>query len=300
MRVVATCTTLPDRYPYLLRMLKSLHIQSHPLDEIYLTVPYVAKRLNKKYGDIPKDIGKLCTVVRCEEDYGPICKLYGAIFKEHDPDTLIISVDDDTIYDFKLVETLIEKSNLQPDAAVTGTGWLVGNFRFFSMKSSISLLNNLNSIVGMTVPEEGRKIDILVGSAGVLYKRKFFPKTQIYDKFFRLSTLNDDMFKNDDIVISAYLCSKNIDRYVFNNVPITNSDDTTADALSINYMNMLYSFFRTVKYCKEINLFTHFEKLNITDAPTFKVMMIIIFIFLILIICIVINHYQKIDYININ
>jgi len=292
MRVVASCTTLPDRYPYLLQMLNSLHQQTHRLDAIYIAVPYVAKRLNKKYGKIPEEIQKLATIVRCKEDYGPICKLYGALTMENDKNTIIISVDDDTIYDTKLVETLLEKSSIQPDSAVTGSGWLVGNIHFFSIKSSISLSNKFNSIVGMAVPDEGRKIDVVIGSSGVLYKRHFFPKKNL-DDFFHLSTLNDDMFKNDDIVISAYLCSKNIDRYVFNNVPVANTNDLMVDALSINYLNMMRSFIRTVNYCQELNLFTKYETLYIKDSPTFKIIMITILVLLLIVIICVVQHYQN-------
>lgn len=291
MRLVATCTTLPDRYDYLLRMLKSLHNQTVKPDVIYVTMPYRAKRLNKEYPPLPKKIQKLCTVVRCEKDYGPICKLYGALVSERDPNTLILSVDDDTIYDKDLIKVLLEKHALQPNAAVTGTGWLVGNTTYFSMKSSISLLNKFNGLVGMYVPNEGRKIDVLVGSAGVLYQRRFFPRCHL-EKLFNLSELNDDMFKNDDIVISAFLCSRKIERYVFNKVPTTNSDDCTIDALSFNYLKMLQSFERCVKYCKEIELFISFEEYCVSDSPIFKAIFLIILILLIIVICSVVKYYQ--------
>src|SRR5438045_920235 len=97
-RVVASCTTLPDRYDNLKIMLKSLKKQTHPLDEIYLTIPKRAHRLNKLYPSLPTEIKQICTPVYIDVDYGPITKIYGALAHETDSDTIIITVDDDNIY----------------------------------------------------------------------------------------------------------------------------------------------------------------------------------------------------------
>src|SRR5208283_4172050 len=115
MRVVATCTTLPDRYDMLYRTLCCLQNQDYALDAIYLSLPYEAKRLNKSYPELPNKIKDLCKVIRCD-DYGPISKLYGALITETDPDTIIISVDDDCIYPLNLVSQLLHHHIAYPNS----------------------------------------------------------------------------------------------------------------------------------------------------------------------------------------
>src|SRR5665647_1084483 len=126
-RVVATLTTLPDRYDTTVRTLNNLMNQTHKLDNIYLTLPYKAKRLNKLYPEPTQEMKQLATIIRVPEDYGPLCKLYGALVSENDTNTIIISVDDDCIYPDNLVSSLISHSKNHPNAAICGTGALLGN-----------------------------------------------------------------------------------------------------------------------------------------------------------------------------
>lgn len=294
MRVVATLTTLPGRYKLLHRMLKSLQNQTVKFDCIYLAIPYKAKRLNQVYPELPTAIQKLCTIVRIDQDYGPICKLYGALMNEHDPETIIVSIDDDTIYHPDLVKTLLEKSKIRPTSAITGSSWLVKSHWFFNFYSNVTVSNAVKSWVGFKIPESGRKIDILVGSSGVLYKRGFFPvKDRLIDDLFSIAMKSDDLFKNDDVVISAYLCSKNIDRIVFKNMPVVNNDVLTADALSADYYKMMISFFNAVQECKDLGLLYKCEDLYYTDSPVITVTAIALLITIIVVIVIVVIRYQR-------
>ncbi len=289
MRVVATCTTLPDRYDKLYRTLQTLHLQSFPLNEIYLTLPYKAKRLNLDYPELPSKIKKLCTVVRVDVDYGPITKLVGALLNEKNPSTLIISVDDDALYDSKLVESLIDKHKERPGAAITGGGWLVNNFSFYNIHMNSNFVKILNPLTGFPIPSSGRKIDVVTGSSGVLYQRSFFPKVKKLNELLDLASINIDMFKNDDIVISAYLCSKNIDRIIFKNIPITNYSPNTEDALSFDTRKMLHSFYKCLKTCRQLKLFKKFEDMRVVDSPAFKAGFAIIVLLLIIVICTMLN-----------
>ena len=291
-RVVVTCTTLPDRYDHLYKTLKSLQSQTIKIDAIYLSLPYTAKRLNKLYPALPNEIKKLCTVIRSEVDYGPITKLYGALVSETDPDTIIISIDDDNIYDNHLIEVLIEKSKIQNHAAICGTGWLLQHgLLFFSMKTSIQYMTKFNSFIGIRVPEKGRKIDVIQGCAGVLYKRGFFPSVDnLYDDLLKYSQ-DEDLFKNDDVLISAYLCKNHIPRYTFKDIPLTISADATEDALSFNYGKMFLSFSKALEKCKAYDLFITFEDNEIADSATFKIVAIILMVILIIIISCLIYFY---------
>src|SRR5690606_13603827 len=97
-RVVASYTTLPSRYSVLKQSILSLKNQTVKLDEIYLTIPKIAKRLNKEYPPVPEDIKNLCKVITVDQDYGPITKIYGGLVSESNPNTIIISCDDDVLF----------------------------------------------------------------------------------------------------------------------------------------------------------------------------------------------------------
>src|SRR5579862_1496481 len=111
MRVVASYTTLPSRYDVLQKSILSLKRQTHKLDAIYLTLPKKATRLNKEYPPISTELSSLCTVISSDIDYGPLTKIYGALVSENDPNTVIISCDDDVDFPDNFVETLISYHN---------------------------------------------------------------------------------------------------------------------------------------------------------------------------------------------
>ena len=103
MRVVATLTTRNNYHKGLRKTLDSLTSQ---FDEVYLGLPY--KNLKgEEYKDFshPK-----VTVVRLEEDIGSASKLLGGLLKEErDPNTLIVSVDDDHNYNQSLRKMFEER-----------------------------------------------------------------------------------------------------------------------------------------------------------------------------------------------
>jgi hypothetical protein len=282
MKVVISLTTLPDRYDILLKTLESLHNQIVKADTIYLTLPLIAKRLNKKYPALPKHMEKLCTVVRCDVDYGPICKIYGALEKETDPDTIIITVDDDVIYPKDFIKIMVEKSDLKPGACITGSGVLIHN-GYMSINTNFTGLTFLNGFL-CGFPINGyRKIDIVQGVSGVLYKRCFFDSAnQLYDTLYKY-TEDIDIFKSDDILLSSYLCSKNIKRITFENMPLVTINIASEDALSNNLPNMLKVFRNAVTKCQKLGLLTKLEKSSTIYSPYFKFNFWIIMLVLILI-----------------
>ena len=83
MRVVGSITTIPGRSAKLLRTLRSLKAQDHPLDAVYLGIPKIAKRLNQPYPDFSDEIKQLCTIISCDYDYGPCTKIVGGLLAEN-------------------------------------------------------------------------------------------------------------------------------------------------------------------------------------------------------------------------
>lgn len=220
MRIVGSLTTIPGRYPKLLRTLDSLLLQDFKLDTIYLCIPKKSKRLNKYYDKLDENITNKCEIVEIETDYGPCTKLIGGLLMEHDPETIIITFDDDVIYDSKLVRSLVNYSILYPEDAIGSTGILFGNpFPFYSSISNSNIKWNL--INGINLNNDGKFVDVLCGFSGVLYKRKFFPSS--ITNFLSYPLMDDNVYINDDIYISGYIDKFGVKRRVVKDIPQPNS-----------------------------------------------------------------------------
>lgn len=214
MRVVCSLTTVPLRLLHgrLVNTLRSLNNQTHHFDAIYLTIP-------QGYPEVPSEISALCQPVYTEKDYGPLTKLVGGLLQESDPTTIIIVLDDDYIYPPTLVEKLLGKHFKYPGIAIGSTGTFIKNFPYY-----FSLIRNQASYRytfwnGHPISNTGLNVDILCGYAGILYERGFFPcnnKLKKLNKFLDRVFLNKDIFCNDDIYVSAYLSSKNIEKNIPN------------------------------------------------------------------------------------
>lgn len=283
-RVVASYTTIPGRYDELRASLLTLHSQTRPLDAIYLTLPRKAARLNKEYPPLPEDIVKMCTVVRCETDYGPLTKIYGALMSEKDPETIIMSCDDDVAFAKTHVEVLLKHQLEHPNSAVTGTGALIGKgLLFISLVSIVEPFNEWNNFFGFDVPPEGRKVDLIAGVAGVMYRRRFFhDKKHIVDKLFKYSLVNDAIFRNDDVLISGYLCKRGIERRVFLDIP-TAHHASGADALSANLGKLFSSLSESIEKVKEYGFLVTTEDSNIEDTPVARGLISVIIIIVIIV-----------------
>ena len=286
LRIVASLTTLPDRYHLLCKTIKSLKDQDWPLDAIYLAVPIRSHRLNKEYPPIPDDLTELCTVVRTDIDYGPVTKIYGALISETDPDTVIISCDDDVIYHHSLVRKLVEHHLENPGICICGTGALIGRgLPFISIITSLNPFRNWNGFSGPEVPKEGKAIDLIFGVAGVLYQRGFFPDNKhLHDELLKYSLENEYVFVNDDVLISGYLSKKDIKRVVFYDIPnVSCQEGNRKDALSHDLIPMLVKLDRSIKYMKTQGFFPTTEPLALDETPIAKIVFSLLIITLIII-----------------
>lgn len=229
-RVVGALTTLPHRYRKLSRTLKSLIRQNYPLDVIYLSLP----KLTKPFPPLPNDIINNCVIVSCEYDYGPITKLMGVLSHETNPNTIIITFDDDVVYHPTMVTNLIVAHKNHPDEVLGSSGLLLKyGFPFYSVISNNSY--NWNNMAGFTIPTEGRLVDVVSGFSSALYIRKFFPGTtnfgdnmyameSLHQELFKYVLSNKDIYNYDDLMICAYLSKKGIKRRVVDNIPVVNQD----------------------------------------------------------------------------
>ena len=326
-RVIASLTTMPDRYHKIIKTLRSLNNQTYQLDAIYLSLPERSKRLDIPYPPVTAEISELCTVVRCP-DYGPITKILGGLLQESDPNTIIITFDDDMIYPPDLVSALINYHEQYPESAIGSSGMLL---RYNCPMCAITPNedNFIYRIPKFSVPPQGRKVDSIYGYSGALYLRKFFPpndlflNTEIQNKFasaVNLVTLtrskleqnfldyalvDDNMFMNDDITISGYLSLHNIDRRIFPNIPVVSfvlSEDTKTrirndNEISYNLDRFFQRMNAAIIKCKSLGMYSITEPVDISESIA-GVAAVIIICVLILIVLIVYILWSPNEYLS--
>lgn len=282
-RIVATYTTLPSRYEVLERSIQTLKNQSVPLQAIYVTLPKKARRLNQEYPEPPESLKKLCTIVRSDTDYGPLTKIYGALVSESDPNTVIISCDDDVGFPSNFVETLLKHHQARPQVAICGTGALLGNGMYLlSIVSTVKPFTHWRRFTGFSIPSKGRKIDLVFGVAGVLYTRGMFPKkSDLYEDLLEYALRDDDIFHNDDILISGYLCKKGIARYIYEDIPeITHFNGS--DALSGNLIKMWNRMGRALTKIQDLGMFQEMEVTSAAETPVARGFILLLFLIIVI------------------
>lgn len=199
-RVVVSLTTSPQRIHYIQSVLDSMSNQTKKPDRIYLNLPKKFLRNNTTFDDLPQFITQnpLIYVNFCD-DIGPATKIIPTIYKEHHPDTYILSIDDDIHYPSNMIEYYLQNAHTFTDCVITGC-------------SFIDNYSNTDQTWFNNIPKEpyfnGKLADLVEGFSGVLYKRKFFTNNFL-DDFYK--HLNEPGCKfGDDFYLSNWLKKYNI------------------------------------------------------------------------------------------
>lgn len=213
MSVIVSFTSLPSRLPLIQPMLQSVLIQDPQPDKIILWLSTRAKRepdITMTLDKVPDCIRQLPIEIRFTEDYGPHTKLLPSILAFDDPETRIITVDDDTIYPQTWLHTLLQYSNLYPNSAIGPRGRILFRRHFKIPLSPYVVKRKLLYEKGKTIilsqSDSPKEVDILTGVWGTLYRRSFFS-----NDVFELNHC-PEAFYNDDIWNSGYLAKKGIKR----------------------------------------------------------------------------------------
>lgn len=289
-RVTASLTTMPNQYDKTILTLKSLHNQTYKLDAIYLSLPEKSRRLQIEYPEVPDELNKLCTVVRCN-DMGPITKLLGGLLAEQNPNTLIISFDNDMVYPDTMVENLVKNHLKYPNSAIGSAGMLL---RYGCPMCAITPNENnyLYNISKFNVPLEGRVVDSIYGYPGALYVRKFFPEnSELNDKFLKYALINNETLLNDDIIISGYLSLNNIERRIFPNMPAVNfvlqNGERKRTEAEISYdMDKFFQRMNiSIDTAKSVGMYQETQPINFNESILGIGFIVIISIIIIIIIC---------------
>lgn len=185
-RVVVSFTTIPSRLPYLSKLAKQINKQTFQPDAIYACIPKYSARLKEKYDLEKYQIPPEFTIVQTE-DYGPATKILGCLDLETDPETIIVTVDDDVEYSSEMLEELVKVAIENPSAKVGSRA---------SRNNHSKKLPKNSSVV------EDQHI-MLLGFGGIAYRRGMF--TEYARKWLQNLPTDNPCWLSDDLTLDKIL-----------------------------------------------------------------------------------------------
>jgi|APGre2960657404_1045060.scaffolds.fasta_scaffold28513_2 hypothetical protein len=202
--VIVTLTTIPERLESenpmgLQSVIFSLLNQTYKNYKIHFNIPHINKKNNREY-IIPTwldDISKKSVLkIFRTEDYGSITKIYPTIKRIDDPEQIIITVDDDLVYESRLIEEHVRLREINDDKTAIGFAGLnnIGE-KFKDARDRFVISVNENVRVG-----------ILEHYKSVSYIRKMFESD--FDENYIMQGWADDE------LVSAYMGMKEIKKIV--------------------------------------------------------------------------------------
>lgn len=200
MNLIVSFTTIPGRIEHIQKTIDSILEQSRKPDRICLAIPNQCRRQKRRDYVIPEYLTKLDSLVilREEQDTGPSMKLLPALRYVQDSDAVIVTVDDDHVYQEQFLETLAGYSEKYPECALGFNGWnvdpLINENRYEFIDKSLQ------------APVHA---DVLEGYRGVLYRKRFFT-----DEVFDYRGYPNIAYRVDDVWLSAHLARNGVERLV--------------------------------------------------------------------------------------
>jgi hypothetical protein len=203
-RVVCSLTTRPVQPEYFDKVLDRLVEQ---FDAVYLALPKVSCR-GVTY---PRITHPGVTIVPVEEDYGPITKFFGALNSEEAPDTLVVVVDDDIIYDPTVREACEKNYAKHPHCVVSGAG-IVYKYSNLELPWFLCMTGRREKYLSLLPSFLGSSVTTTVcGYASISFRRSLIHREKLLD-FIGFHNKDKGCFFNDDIVISAFLSTQGVPR----------------------------------------------------------------------------------------
>lgn len=206
-RIVVTLTTSPKRLFNMKPVIDSIMTQTVLPDIIYLNIPRVFKRTGEVFdGTLPTFIAMnhLIHINVCE-DIGPATKVLPVLELEDDPETIIVSIDDDIVYSDLIINTLVGYSMVFPDMVIGGQSHKQYRYRG-------PLLDSINETARQNnlMTDNNYLSTYIMGFSAVAYRRKHLED-------FDYSVLeNRNCYLVDDYTISNHLNKKNITILILN------------------------------------------------------------------------------------
>ena len=211
-RLVASLTTIPSRVHLLPQSVESLWTQRRRPDKLQINVPAYSRREGAAYPDeatlrrlLPYPDSWL--IIRAGvADEGPITKLLSTLEDEQDPSTIILLVDDDTVYRPDMIRLMLEHRAGHPAHKATG----------FSGRLAIAIVKGFAPTVRLKFCSNttvDTSVTFLENFSGGFFDRDCFPQ-QVERLRAQLAAFPPECFYTDDIVIGALLSRANIERTV--------------------------------------------------------------------------------------
>jgi len=190
-KVIVSFTTLPSRFQFIEPMVECIVNQSYQDFEFHLNIPKYSDLEHRDYV-VPSWTSKYpkLQIHTADRDWGSHTKLIPTLKRENDPNTIIITVDDDLLYHQDTLKFHIEiRATKYPNAAICFAG-----MRSFEDGSGFC-----------TSVEKDHQVRVVEGYKSVSYLRRFFDP--VYYSCARLHWC-------DDTTISCMLGKNNIKKYV--------------------------------------------------------------------------------------
>jgi GT2 family glycosyltransferase len=190
-KVIVSFTTLPSRIDRIGPMIDSIRAQTRAPDELRLYLPAASAREHATY--VPPDwlAASGVRVVRSERDWGPATKLLPCLIDGGHPEDVLITVDDDVVYERHLVEDLIEASRTYQDSVVCMMG-----------------VDEAGGFIHAGQATIATEVAVVGGYRGVLYRRRFFDAAALERE--HAATASGDVHLADDHLFSEHLTNRGV------------------------------------------------------------------------------------------
>lgn len=197
--IIASMTTIPSRIQLVRPVIEAVFSQSVQIDELEFNIPFTCQRTNEDY-QIPEWLSQMDKVrVFRTPDFGAITKIAPTLLRHINDDiTHIWSIDDDCAYPRNQLELLISRFQVTKKRILTRYGGAINNGYDFK-----------NRFHG-----EG-PVTFLEGFGGVLYPPGCIGTD--FEEYIKLTSLNEDCRRGDDMVLSMYFNKRGIELYFYNN-----------------------------------------------------------------------------------
>ena len=207
MRIVFSLTSIQRRYHDLHNTIASLRSQTRKADMIYITIGWADRDAFLRTFRLR---GPDLTFVFIERDLGPITKICGALKREADGSTVIITVDDDINYDPRLLEELMGHAQAYPNAAIGYSGSICGKFP--SLFGAVWPTWSTGIKIDPSVPTQ---MNTIAGFAGVCYRRRFFGAFVAFHSEIKNYINDANVRRHDDLILSHLLAKRHVPLYIF-------------------------------------------------------------------------------------
>lgn len=193
-RIVVSMTTSPRRMELFKPVVDSILKQSLQPDAIYLNLPELFRNTTRyRFPRWLCENSAITTTILPDPDLGPAMKLIPALVTETDPDTILITIDDDVIFPPDAISSFVDATLNEPDTAFCSMG-----FRFEQET------NNILPVRGHHSP-----CDVLQGFSGCCYRRAHFKNPALQ---FEIEALPKQYQVNDDVILSNHIATNGIQR----------------------------------------------------------------------------------------